>query len=49
MAETVPKRRPQFRNIHVTQIVSYRLPIAGIMSILPVSYTHLTLPTNREV
>lgn len=34
MAETVPKRRPQFRNIHVTQIVSYRLPIAGIMSIL---------------
>ena len=34
MAETVQKRRPQFRNIHVTQIVSYRLPIAGIMSIL---------------
>jgi succinate dehydrogenase / fumarate reductase cytochrome b subunit len=34
MAETVQKRRPQFRNIHVTQIVQYRLPIAGIMSIL---------------
>ncbi len=34
MAETVPKRRPQFRNIHVSQIVQYRLPIAGIMSIL---------------
>lgn len=34
MAETVQKRRPQFRNIHVSQIVQYRLPIAGIMSIL---------------
>jgi len=26
--------RPEFRNIHVTQIVSYRLPPAGIVSIL---------------
>jgi succinate dehydrogenase / fumarate reductase cytochrome b subunit len=27
-------RRPEFRNIHVTQILSYRLPPAGIVSIL---------------
>ncbi len=33
MAETV-KPRPEFRNIHVTQIVRYRLPAAGIVSIL---------------
>ncbi len=26
--------RPQYRNIHVTQIVAYRLPLAGITSIL---------------
>ena len=26
--------RPQFRNIHVSQIVAYRLPPAGIVSIL---------------
>jgi succinate dehydrogenase / fumarate reductase cytochrome b subunit len=31
MADTA---RPQFRNIHVSQIVSYRLPPAGIVSIL---------------
>jgi succinate dehydrogenase / fumarate reductase, cytochrome b subunit len=28
------KQRPVYRNIHVTQIVSYRLPPAGIVSIL---------------
>jgi succinate dehydrogenase / fumarate reductase cytochrome b subunit len=28
------KARPQYRNIHVTQILSYRLPPAGIVSIL---------------
>lgn len=28
------KARPEFRNIHVTQIVGYRLPPAGIVSIL---------------
>ena len=28
------KQRPVFRNIHVTEIVSYRLPPAGIVSIL---------------
>ena len=29
-----PQARPQFRNIHVSQILSYRLPPAGIVSIL---------------
>lgn len=28
------KQRPEFRNIHVTQIMKYRLPPAGIVSIL---------------
>lgn len=28
------KSRPQFRNIHVTQIVGYRLPAAGLVSIM---------------
>ena len=28
------KPRPQFRNIHVTQIAKYRLPLAGLVSIL---------------
>jgi succinate dehydrogenase / fumarate reductase cytochrome b subunit len=27
-------KRPQFRNIHITEIVRYRLPLAGILSIL---------------
>ncbi len=31
---SMPKKRPVYRNIHVTQIVSYRLPPAGIVSIL---------------
>jgi succinate dehydrogenase / fumarate reductase cytochrome b subunit len=37
MADTIKptvKQRPVFTNIHVTQIVSYRLPPAGIVSIL---------------
>jgi succinate dehydrogenase / fumarate reductase cytochrome b subunit len=34
MSEAVEKNRRQFRNIHVTQIVQYRLPLAGIISIL---------------
>lgn len=37
MAETANKRavkRPVYSNIHVTDIVSYRLPPAGIVSIL---------------
>jgi succinate dehydrogenase / fumarate reductase cytochrome b subunit len=34
MTDTTNKSRPVYRNIHVTQIVSYRLPPAGIVSIL---------------
>jgi succinate dehydrogenase / fumarate reductase, cytochrome b subunit len=34
MTELAKKQRPQFRNIHITQILKYRLPPAGIMSIL---------------
>ncbi|MFM1826670.1 MAG: hypothetical protein RLY67_51, partial [Pseudomonadota bacterium] len=34
MPELASKRRPEFRNIHVSQIVQYRLPLAGVMSIL---------------
>jgi len=34
MSDTTAKPRPVFRNIHVTDIVSYRLPPAGIVSIL---------------
>lgn len=30
----VKKSRPEFRNIHVTQIVAYRLPPAGLVSIM---------------
>ncbi len=30
----VSSTRPQFRNIHVSQILSYRLPLAGVVSIL---------------
>ena len=33
MADTL-KARPVYRNIHISQIVSYRLPPAGIVSIL---------------
>ena len=29
-----PRIRPQFRNIHVSQLFYYRLPLAGIVSIL---------------
>ena len=32
--EVPRKERPQFRNIHVTQLMNYRLPLAGIVSIL---------------
>jgi succinate dehydrogenase / fumarate reductase cytochrome b subunit len=34
MGELAKKSRPQFRNIHITQIFQYRLPAAGVMSIL---------------
>jgi succinate dehydrogenase / fumarate reductase cytochrome b subunit len=33
MADTL-KERPVYRNIHITQIARYRLPLAGIVSIL---------------
>jgi succinate dehydrogenase / fumarate reductase cytochrome b subunit len=32
--EAPKKERPQFTNIHVTQLSNYRLPLAGIVSIL---------------
>lgn len=28
------KQRPRFRNIHITEIARYRLPLAGLVSIL---------------
>ena len=34
MAEVAKKERPVYRNIGIGQIVSYRLPLAGIVSIL---------------
>jgi succinate dehydrogenase / fumarate reductase cytochrome b subunit len=30
----ISKPRPVYRNIHISQILSYRLPLAGIVSIL---------------
>lgn len=30
----VTKKRPEFRNIHITQLANYRLPAAGWISIL---------------
>ena len=32
--EAPKKVRPEFRNIHVTELSNYRLPLAGIVSIL---------------
>ena len=32
--EVAKSDRPQFRNIHVMQLVNYRLPLAGLVSIL---------------
>lgn len=34
MSDVPGKTRRQFRNIHVSQILTYRLPITGVMSIL---------------
>jgi succinate dehydrogenase / fumarate reductase cytochrome b subunit len=34
MSDSAAKPRPQFRNISVPQILSYRLPLAGLLSIL---------------
>ena len=33
MADTL-KQRPLYRNLHILQIIKYRLPLAGIVSIL---------------
>ena len=33
MANTL-KERPVYRNIHISQILTYRLPLAGVVSIL---------------
>ncbi len=33
-ARSGQQARPEFRNIHVTQLAQYRLPLAGIVSIL---------------
>lgn len=32
--DAVKSSRPEFRNIHITQIANYRLPLAGLLSIL---------------
>jgi succinate dehydrogenase / fumarate reductase cytochrome b subunit len=34
MSEAAKKVRPQYSNIHITQLYHYRLPAAGIVSIL---------------
>jgi len=34
MSDAAKRPRPQFSNIHVTQIVRYRMPLAAIVSIL---------------
>lgn len=34
MSELISKERPEHRNIHVNQILTYRLPLAGRVSIL---------------
>lgn len=32
--EVARRDRPQFRNLHITQLANYRLPLAGLVSIL---------------
>ena len=34
MSEAMKKQRPQFRNIHILQLLNYRFPLASIVSIL---------------
>ncbi|MDB5839114.1 MAG: sdhC [Herminiimonas sp.] len=34
MSEAVKKNRPQYTNIHVTQLMNYRMPLASVVSIL---------------
>ena len=33
-SEGQARPRPQYRNIHITQIIGYRLPLSGVISIL---------------
>jgi succinate dehydrogenase / fumarate reductase cytochrome b subunit len=34
MSEAAKPKRPQFRNIHITQIAGYRMPLAALVSIM---------------
>jgi len=34
MSEAAKPKRPQFRNIHITQLAGYRLPLAGVVSFM---------------
>ena len=34
MSEAAKPHRPQYRNIHITQLAGYRLPLAGFVSIM---------------
>lgn len=34
MSTLETRKRPEYRNIHITDLVSYRLPLAGLVSIL---------------
>lgn len=48
MSDQAGKRRPQIRNINVLQLINYRLPLAGQLSILhriSGAMLFLTLPT----
>lgn len=48
MSDQAEKRRPQIRNINVWQLINYRLPLAGQLSILhriSGAMLFLTLPT----
>ena len=35
------ERPPEYRNLHIAQIASYRLPAAGWVSILHLSLIHI--------
>ena len=35
--------------IHLYAIIAYHAPFTEMITSISVSYTHLTLPTNREV
>jgi succinate dehydrogenase / fumarate reductase cytochrome b subunit len=34
MSTSETRKRPEYRNIHITDLISYRLPLAGLVSIL---------------